>query len=163
MSSFTHPLLFSALAAAAALPQLPSFTGLAIPTFPSIAGGASGGLPSLPTGFPSLPTGLGSGSGSGFSIPTGLASGVGSGLGSGAIPALPTTPTTSSPDATSAGSCTDYMLIFARGTTEAQGFGTVGGPLDSALKKQFTSYSSYAVVYPAAIDQNSASGSADAL
>ncbi|TLD14740.1 Cutinase [Venturia nashicola] len=168
MPSFAHPLLYCALAAAAALPQLPDFTGLAIPSIPSFGGGSSGSTPSIPAGLP----GLGSGFGSGTAVPTGLpslGSGLGSGFGggfgsaSGSIPALPMTPTTSSPDAASAGPCTDIMLIFARGTGEAQGFGSVGGPLDSALKKQFTSYSSYAVVYPAGFSQNSASGSDDAL
>lgn len=172
MPLFAISLLFSALAAAVALPQLPAFSGLAIPTFPSFGDGSSGGTPSVPTGLSSLPTGLGSGFGSGSAIPTavpslgsGLGSGFGSGPGSasGSISALSTTPTASSLIAANAGSCTDIMLIFARGTSEAQGFGSVGGPLDSALKKKFTSYSSYAVVYPAGFDQNSASGSADAL
>lgn len=156
MPSVTHPLFFSALAAAAALPQTPGF---AVPSLPSFS------IPSLPT----LPAGLGSGSASGFSFPTGLPTlpGLGSSslpsFGTGGIASLPTIPTTSSSGATSAGSCTEFMLIFARGTGEEQGLGIVGTPLDEALQKQFTSYSSYAVVYPAAVDQDSTSGSEDAL
>jgi cutinase len=57
-----------------------------------------------------------------------------------------------------AAGCTDVHFVFARGTGEPQGLGSVGGLLDRALKGAVgsRSYSSYAVVYAAAGDQRSA-------
>lgn len=58
--------------------------------------------------------------------------------------------------------CTDVHFVFARGTYELQGFGILGAPLNRAFSSAYTSYSSYAVVYAAAVDQNSLLGSVDA-
>lgn len=152
MSSFTHPVFFSALAAAAALPQIPGFAVPSIPSLPSLPSFPGFSFPTAVPTIPTLPTLPDTGFGS-SSLPS---------FGTGSIASPPTIPTTSSSGATSAGSCTDFMLIFARGTGEAPGLGIVGTPLDEALQKQFTSYSSYAVDYLAAADQDSAVGSEDA-
>lgn len=162
LSSATFFFYLLPLITAVALPQIPSLSGI-----PSFGGDLGGGLPSLDPTIPSLGGNLGDFS---PSVPIGLSS-PSSGLGFGTpsipfletIPSLPPATLSGTTDLTTRDGCTDYMLIFARGTTELQGFGSVGGPLDTALKAKFSSYSSYAVVYPAAFNQNSASGSADAL
>lgn len=48
--------------------------------------------------------------------------------------------------------CADLEIIFARGTTEAQGLGIVGSPLVQNVQKLVSSTTSYAVVYPASED-----------
>ncbi|WP_202925856.1 cutinase family protein [Goekera deserti] len=68
--------------------------------------------------------------------------------------------------ASAATPCADIDVVFARGSTEPQGLGTLGTPFVSALRSQLTGYTvaSYAVVYAADITQTSAgAGSRDAV
>ncbi|KAI5803921.1 cutinase [Geopyxis carbonaria] len=61
--------------------------------------------------------------------------------------------------------CAPLELLFARGTTEAQGLGLVGTPLAKALSSLVSGATSYAVVYPASADfvGSPPQGASDAL
>ncbi|WP_295696258.1 cutinase family protein [Lapillicoccus sp.] len=64
----------------------------------------------------------------------------------------------------SAVTCSSIDVVFARGTGERQGLGSVGGPFTSDVTSDLSgrSVSSYAVVYAAATNQSSAgAGSTD--
>ncbi len=59
--------------------------------------------------------------------------------------------------------CSDVQVVFARGTGERAGLGSVGTPFVRAVTSQLSgkTVSSYAVNYPASSNQNSASGTTD--
>lgn len=137
--------------------------------------GGLGGLSELLSGLGGG-TGTGTGSGGLSELISGLGGGTGgstsglgglsglAGLGSGT--ALPTglAAASGSTVAPSADGCPPLELIFARGTTEPQGLGTVGSPLAKNLASLLPGATSYAVVYPASADflGSAGKGSTDA-
>ncbi|CCI48105.1 unnamed protein product [Albugo candida] len=66
---------------------------------------------------------------------------------------------------TALAACPPLELIFARGTGELQGFGLVGTPLLSALRRYVPGTDGYSVVYPATSNfiTSAAIGSANAV
>ncbi|MBW0104098.1 cutinase family protein [Pseudonocardia sp. KRD291] len=67
------------------------------------------------------------------------------------------------PASAQASTCSDVQVVFARGTGERAGLGSVGTPFVRAVTSTLggRSVSSYAVDYPAASNQRSGSGTTD--
>ncbi|KAG9605076.1 A cutinase-like protein from cryptococcus Sp, partial [Aureobasidium melanogenum] len=59
--------------------------------------------------------------------------------------------------------CTAYTLIETRGTNEPQGPSNSFKTMDAAILAQLMGGTEYDTVYPAAVDQNSAAGTADII